>query len=151
MQFDCSRTGEKVTGRMEQKITNTINANKEKGVLQKTGKAKETLAAEYLQQNGVTVIERNYRCRQGEIDLVGVHQEYLVFVEVKYRRTVCHGAPEEAVTDGKQKRICKAADHYRMMHHCSDAQPFRYDVVAVTGNGIVWHRHAFEHNSRGRM
>lgn len=116
-----------------------------KPAARQTGKEKEMLAAAYLQRAGMEILERNYRCRQGEIDLIGRHQEYLVFVEVKYRQTARFGTPEEAVTYTKQKKICRTADYYRMKHHYSDAAPVRYDVVAVAGDTVTWHQHAFDH------
>lgn len=110
-----------------------------------TGIKKEALAAEYLRQNGMRILEQNFRCRQGEIDIVGRHKGYLTFVEVKYRRTDINGTPTEAVTPAKQKKICRAADYYRMKHRCNDAVPVRYDVVAITGNEITWYENAFVH------
>lgn len=77
--------------------------------------------------------------------MIGRHQAYLIFVEVKYRHTARFGMAEEAVNGAKQRKICKAADYYRMKHHYNDAVPVRYDVVAVTDTDIAWHQHAFEH------
>ena len=62
-----------------------------------TGTRKEELAADFLTRRGVKILERNFRCRQGEIDLIGMDGQYLVFVEVKYRKTARNGMPAEAV------------------------------------------------------
>ena len=70
----------------------------------KTGAVYEERAAAYLIQHGFQILEKNFYCRQGEIDLVGIHGEYLVFVEVKYRKSKGKGLPEEAVTAAKQHR-----------------------------------------------
>lgn len=110
-----------------------------------TGKQQEVLAADYLQKNGMRILEQNFRCRQGEIDIVGTHQGYLVFAEVKYRHSEKNGTPAEAVTYAKQKKICKAADYYRMKHRYNDAVPVRYDVVAITDQNIAWYQNAFSH------
>lgn len=109
------------------------------------GKEKEALAAEYLRKNKVQILEQNFTCRQGEIDIIGKYQGYLLFVEVKYRHTEKYGTPEEAVNFTKQKKICRAADYYRMCHYYYDNVPVRYDVIAITGEQIVWHQNAFEH------
>lgn len=110
-----------------------------------TGAGKETLAAEYLTARGMCVKERNFRCRQGEIDLIGRHNGYLVFVEVKYRRTEEFGTASEAVDIRKQCRICRAADYYRYLHRLGEDCPVRYDVVAVQGEEISWIQNAFQH------
>lgn len=110
-----------------------------------TGADKETLAAEYLIARGMCVKERNFRCRQGEIDMIGYHNGYLVFVEVKYRRTKEFGAASEAVDLRKQRKICRVADYYRYLHGLGDDCPLRYDVVAVQGTEISWIQNAFPH------
>ncbi|NLL75733.1 MAG: YraN family protein [Clostridiales bacterium] len=113
------------------------------------GKHYEELACSYLEQNGFEVAEKNFRSRNGEIDIIGYHGEFLVFVEVKYRATDKKGMPEEAVIPAKQKRICKTADYYRFLHKYSDDRPVRYDVVGISGTeeavNIRWYRNAFAH------
>lgn len=109
------------------------------------GTKAEDLAVLYLQKQGVQVLERNFRCRRGEIDIIGRDGEYLVFVEVKYRASCRKGAPEEAVGAAKQKVICRVADYYRCTHGISLSTPVRYDVVAVTDEEIRWYSNAFWH------
>lgn len=111
----------------------------------KTGTEYEQLAAEYLQNQGVAILENNYRNRRGEIDLIGRDGEYTVFFEVKYRRDNSKGYPVEAVNYGKQKIICRVADYYRMIHRMGEFTPVRYDVVAICGAEITWYKNAFEH------
>lgn len=111
----------------------------------RTGASRETLAAEYLTAQGMHVKARNFRCKQGEIDIVGYHGGCLVFVEVKYRRTEEFGSPQEAVDCRKQRRICRTADYYRYLHRLGDDCPVRYDVVAIQGTEISWIRNAFPH------
>lgn len=99
----------------------------------------------------MTILEQNFRCAGGEIDLIGKHRGYLVFVEVKYRKTDGKGTPEEAVGIGKQRKICKVADYYRMIKGIPDQSPVRYDVVAFLGEKCTWYKNAFEHcYGRGR-
>ena len=112
------------------------------------GKEGEKRAQQYLEEQGMKILETNFRNRQGEIDIIGYDKEYLVFVEVKYRTNEKAGAPESAVTWQKQRKICRLADYYRYLHHYGDDCPFRYDVVAVYEGRITWYRNAFEHINR---
>lgn len=79
---------------------------------------------------GYKILERNYRCRSGEIDLVCRDGSDLVFVEVKCRRSSSCGSPLEAVTPRKQKRITQTALHYIKERRCERC-PVRFDVVAI--------------------
>lgn len=109
------------------------------------GAEAERKAEEYLIQQGVSIIERNFRSKQGEIDLIGYDRGYLVFFEVKYRKTNAKGIPEEAVGIAKQKRICKTAVYYCYRKNISASASIRYDVVAIQGEEIRWHQNAFFH------
>ena len=111
----------------------------------KKGAEYEQIAAGYLQQHGVKILERNYRNRRGEIDLIGRDGTYTVFFEVKYRRDDRKGAPAEAVHFAKQKTICRVADYYRMTHGMGEFSAVRYDVVAIEGEEITWYKNAFLH------
>lgn len=110
-----------------------------------TGKKYEQLAAAYLKSYGVEILEQNYRNRLGEIDIIGRHQGYLVFIEVKYRKTHAKGMPEEAVDYRKQQKICRVADYYRCVKRVPEQTPVRYDVVAVCGEHCTWYPNAFDH------
>lgn len=112
----------------------------------KLGTSKEIFAAEYLTAQGIVILEMNYRCKYGEIDIIGKHKNYYVFLEVKYRDSDRSGFPEEAVTYKKQCTICKVADYYRMRHNISESMSWRYDVIAVyKDNTVRWHQNAFMH------
>ena len=117
----------------------------------KTGADKEQLACEYLKMRGMRIVEQNFRCRMGEIDIVGYHNGYLVFVEVKYRSNTLCGTAFEAVDYRKQCQICKVADYYRMIHRKSNNTCVRYDVVAIQGEDISWMQNAFSHIYRTGM
>jgi len=107
------------------------------------GAAHEEQAASYLTAQGYEILEQNYRCRLGEIDLVAREGGTLVFLEVKYRRTDAYGSPAEAVTPMKQRTICRVADYYRMTHRMRESQPCRFDVVAIRGTEIEVIKNAF--------
>lgn len=111
----------------------------------KIGADKERLAVHYLEERNVRIIARNFRIRQGEIDLIGYDQGYLVFFEVKYRAARVKGLPEEAVGIQKQKQICRVADYYRSTRRVPLSTPIRYDVVAMEQDSIRWYQNAFEH------
>ncbi|MCL5975300.1 MAG: YraN family protein [Gammaproteobacteria bacterium] len=112
-----------------------------------SGKQAEQLACDYLQRQGLKLIQRNFHCRRGEIDLVMQDGQTLVFVEVRYRRNHSHGGALESITSSKQSRIITTAQHYLMQsgwsHNC------RFDVIAITAGSvdkIVWIRDAFQLN-----
>ena len=109
----------------------------------KQGAQKEEQVCAYLLSKGIRICAQNFRCRQGEIDLVGYDGEYLVFFEVKYRSSDRKGSAAEAVGYAKQKRICRVADYYRVVHHCMEDTPVRFDVVAVDGKKVTWVKDAF--------
>ena len=111
----------------------------------KLGFDKEELAAAYLEQRGLVVLKRNFSCRQGEIDIIAHHGEYLVFAEVKYRSGNAMGNALEAVDYRKQSRICRVADYYRFLHKIGNQRMIRYDVVAIQGDKIQWIQNAFPH------
>lgn len=110
-----------------------------------TGAEWEKTAADYLAKQGMQILETNFRCRQGEIDLIGCHEGYLVFAEVKYRRGKGMGNALEAVDYRKQRRICLAADYYRYLHGISEDTGIRYDVIGIQGTELKWIRNAFPH------
>ncbi|MCD7921614.1 MAG: YraN family protein [Clostridiales bacterium] len=109
----------------------------------RVGAVKEDRAAEWLRHRGYRVLEKNFRCRFGEIDLIMTKDGCLVFVEVKYRSTGSCGAPQEAVDARKQQRICNAASCYLYMHHCPPDTPCRFDVAAISGDEIELISNAF--------
>ncbi len=109
----------------------------------RTGAEWERKAAEYLTERGMRIVDTNFRCRQGEIDLIGYHQGCLVFVEVKYRSSAAKGYAVEAVDSRKQYRICRVSDYYRYIRKVDVKTFVRYDVVAIQGDKINWIQNAF--------
>lgn len=109
------------------------------------GAQKEEQVCARLRSEGVNIVERNFRNRQGEIDIIGYDGCYLVFFEVKYRSGKNRGSAAEAVGFAKQRKICRVADYYRMIHHCSEDTPIRFDVVAVDREEMRWIKDAFSY------
>lgn len=111
------------------------------------GKRAEDQAAGYLEKRGMKLLSRNYRCRNGELDLVMQDRDVLVFVEVRYRANARFGSAAESVDLHKQRRLAAAANHYLQCHSATN-RPCRFDVVAITeskGENVVeWLRNAIE-------
>ena len=96
----------------------------------RSGEAGEDLACDYLRARGYQILERNFRCRSGEVDIVAREGLATVFVEVKDRRGGSHGEGFEAVTFGKRRRLIRAARLYAASKGVSE-QPIRFDVVSI--------------------
>lgn len=94
------------------------------------GEYGERLATRYLQEQGLSILDRNWRCRQGEIDVVARDGDCLVFCEVKTRRSVRFGAPVEAVTPVKAARLRRLAVAW-LRSHDEHAERIRIDVVGI--------------------
>lgn len=109
----------------------------------KIGTSYEIRAEEYLQQKGYRILERNFRNRYGEIDIVAEEKDVLCFVEVKYRTTNACGSPLEAVDVRKQNQIRKVALYYLMRNEWSEWTPCRFDVIAFEGEELTHIENAF--------
>ena len=105
----------------------------------------ERQAEEFLKDKGVHILDRNYRCRQGEIDIIGYDGTCLVFFEVKARETDHAGTGAEAVDWRKRRKICRVADYYRFEHRIGEFTEMRYDCVAIDSGKLIWIKNAFEH------
>jgi putative endonuclease len=103
------------------------------------GSRGEELAAAFLVRNGCAIIERNFRCKGGEVDIVAREGKTLVFVEVKSRKTLTYGVPQLAVTPFKQRQISKAALTWLARNRQHDT-PARFDVIAILLEGNYQHR-----------
>ena len=108
-----------------------------------TGKKFEETAAGYLESKGVMILEKNYRIPAGEIDLIGMDGEYLVFFEVKYRSSLKMGDPLSAVDFRKRQKIMNVSKHYLYEHHYRENAPVRFDCIGITGDKINWIRNSF--------
>lgn len=107
------------------------------------GKKYEDLATEYLLNNGYTILVRNFSDRKHEIDIIAKKDVYLVFVEVKYRKTLRNGNPAEAVTKTKQKGIYQCARYFMYKNEIPEDTPCRFDVIAILGEEITHYEDAF--------
>lgn len=110
-----------------------------------TGAKYESVAAAYLSGNGYQILERNYRNKYGEIDIIAAKDSVLVFVEIKFRSSDSYGDPLEAVDARKQQRISKTALCYYSRHGYYANAPCRFDVLGIYGDGTIRHvENAFE-------
>ena len=111
--------------------------------MNRRGDPAERLAAAYLERQGLTILERNYRCRFGEIDLIAAHDATLVFVEVRARESEAFGGAAASITAAKRRRLVAAARHYLAQRRVRGA--CRFDVVLVRGRVpvIEWLTNAF--------
>lgn len=105
----------------------------------------EKQAAEYLETRGYHILEKNFRCRMGEIDLIAEEDGYLVFIEVKYRAGTQMGEPQEAVNFRKQQKISRAASYYCLRYKISPQKPCRFDVIACMGGEWTIIQNAFDY------
>ena len=94
------------------------------------GNEGESLAVDYLRKKGYRILERNFRFERGEIDIIAEENDTLVFVEVKARRSLQYGEPEDAVTDAKCERIRNIADGYLFINGIED-KSCRFDIIAI--------------------
>lgn len=106
------------------------------------GECYEKVAAVYLQKQGYEILQYNFRCRSGEIDIIAMQGGYLVFVEVKYRKNNRMGEPLESVSLQKQKKISRAALYYIQQKGLVE-MPVRFDVVGILGEDIQLVQNAF--------
>ena len=113
-----------------------------------SGKLAEDLAARFLEQQGLRLLARNYRCRGGEIDLVCRSGKVLVFVEVRLRGNAAFGGAAASITPTKQRRLILAARHFLNVHSANDSD-CRFDCILFDGpdslaqKRIEWIRDAF--------
>ncbi len=109
----------------------------------------ETAALTWLQQQGLKALTRNYRCRFGEIDIIGRHGEHLVFVEVRFRSNPRYGGAVESVDARKQQRLWTTAEDFLQRHSEHRQLPCRFDVVVASRCSageqfdFYWHQNAF--------
>ncbi|GAB2878323.1 YraN family protein [Microbulbifer echini] len=115
-----------------------------KGSAGSVGAQMEEAAAHYLQCAGLSLIERNYRSRHGEIDLIARESDTVVFVEVRFRRNNRFGGAGASVDIRKQQKLLATAQNYLQQHKLDC--PCRFDVLAIEGDAqnIQWIKNAFE-------
>lgn len=114
-----------------------------------SGQAAEQQALDYLQEQGLTLLQRNWMCKGGELDLVMVDGDTVVFVEVRYRRHAQWGGALESIDARKRSRLILAAQQFLQTESLWQDSPCRFDVVALEGNArlgqpVQWLTNAFE-------
>jgi len=114
----------------------------------------EDMAVGFLKKEGHTILERNYRFRDGEIDIISLEKqkddpfgidEYVVFTEVKYRKDKAHGNPYDAVDLNKQRKISRIASKFLYDNRYPTDTAVRFDVISISGDEIEWFKNAFEY------
>ena len=103
----------------------------------------ENIACEYLLKNNFKIIDRNFRTKYGEIDLIGFDGTYLVFVEVKYKKNNKLGYAIEAVTKRKAEQVRKMAYIYLYIKKYSINTDIRFDIISIDNNKLEWTKNAF--------
>ncbi len=106
------------------------------------GSQAEEDALQFLLGSGLNLLERNYRCRFGEIDLIMLDGSELVFVEVRKRKNMDFGGAAQSVSHAKQSRLIKTAKHFLMKYR--QVPPCRFDVIAIEGDRCQWLKNVIE-------
>lgn len=109
---------------------------------QRLGRLGEDRALAHLLEHGLTLVERNFLCKAGEIDLIMRQRSTLVFVEVRRRASGAFGGAAASVTPAKQRRLINTAQYYLLRH--PDPPPCRFDLVAIDGATLSWIQNILE-------
>lgn len=107
------------------------------------GQQAEQRACAFLENKGLKLLARNYRCTFGEIDLIMRDDEVVVFVEVRKRSDSYFASAIESVDLTKQRKLIKTATHYLQKQHWFDKVPCRFDIIGITQDQIEWIQDAF--------
>ncbi len=110
----------------------------------KKGSTEENLAAQYLQQQGYQIVEQNYYCKGGEIDLIILKKKALHFIEVKARKNSNFGHPAEFITSTKQQRLIKCAQFFLLKNPKYQDYTMQFDLVSLLNLEITWLENIFE-------
>jgi putative endonuclease len=122
-----------------------MNKLKTKPIHLLRGEQAEQQACDFLILQGLILIERNFRCPHGELDLVMKDGAALVIVEVRYRKNAKFGSAIESVTHSKQMKLIAATEVYLNTLQNNELMPIRFDVVGILGDGdLQWIKNAFE-------
>ena len=115
---------------------------------QSSGRSAETLALRHLCNSGLRLLARNWSCRSGELDLVMLDGDTVVFVEVRYRRHAAWGGAVESVDARKQQKLVRAAEHFLQKESRWARHPCRFDVIAIGSTAqrapLTWIRNPFD-------
>ena len=104
----------------------------------------ERVAGRYLESKGYKILEYNYRCYKGEVDIITRYADTIVFIEVKYRMNNSKGVPSEAVNKTKRRAISQVAVNYLTTKLQTTDIPCRFDVISILDNDIIHYENAFD-------
>ncbi len=122
-----------------------MNQQKVKPIHLLRGERAEQQACDFLISQGLIVVERNFRCPYGELDLIMKDNKTLVIVEVRYRKNSKFGSALESVTRSKQNKLIAATEVYLSTLQTNELIPMRFDVIGISGdNDLQWVKNAFE-------
>lgn len=107
------------------------------------GKKYETIACNYLINNNFEIIDKNFNTRNGEIDIIARDNEYLCFIEVKFRHSKTYGSAIEAIDKRKQLRIINTSKYYLLKNNISFDSAIRYDVICFDNDEMTYIKNAF--------
>jgi putative endonuclease len=107
------------------------------------GEKSEQLACQYLLKQGLKVVDKNFRCKHGELDLIMQDQQTLVIVEVRFRKSNLYGGALESITQKKQSRIMATTQYYLLLNKINS--PIRFDVITMSNDTeFNWIKNAFQ-------
>ncbi|AET70074.1 TIGR00252 family protein [Desulfosporosinus orientis DSM 765] len=119
------------------------------GNKQSLGKSGEELAANTIQESGLVIIQQNYRCPKGEMDIIALDGEVLVFIEVRTRRSAYRGWGEESITFKKAQRLQSIASFYLLQKRYTSWPSLRFDVIAIRWledkSEVHWYKGALQY------
>jgi putative endonuclease len=116
---------------------------------QQRGNAAEAMARQHLEQQGLRLLAQNWRCKLGELDLVMLDADTVVFIEVRYRRYSAWGGAIESVDARKREKLSRAAQHFLQQESRWAKYPCRFDVIAINADSqapaqLDWIQNAFD-------
>lgn len=111
----------------------------------KQGNNFEKIAADFLKEKGFSILDMNFYCKIGEVDIIARDNNYLCFIEVKYRKDSLKGDALEAVSYSKMRKICRVADYYMMKNNYASDTCVRFDVIGIEEGHLSFIENAFEY------
>ena len=113
-----------------------------------SGNKAEDIAGKYLSKQNIRILDRNFHCRYGEIDLIGLDDQCLVFIEVRYRKDEYYMSVFETIDKHKCRKLVTTSEYYLTTHRKYRNMTCRYDVIGITGEltapVIEWIKNAFQ-------
>lgn len=124
------------TEKRNTKINQKKLQQREQKPAHETGTEIEAIAKAFLEEQGLTILEQNFHCKFGEIDLIAKHNNKVIFVEVRYRKNSSYGSGANSVTTKKQQKIIATAKYYTTK--ISSRHDFRFDIISVSASNNTY-------------